>query len=211
MTTQAMKSTKVRAAVYLLLALLVLVMTTQVLARGSTATPTNEEELTGVVTAITPTTVTIGVMTFDIAQAEVQATILVGDMVKVHYTVATDGTLVAREVQFAVDVTLEATAEATDGLEAEDTPEATEAFDDHGHDNAATHVEDQHTGRTNSSQNRGSGNSGSPVSTATQIADDHGQDGTNTQQQSQSTPQPHQEDHGGNHGSGGGDHGGHGN
>ena len=94
MTMQAMKSTKVRAAVYLLLAVLALVMTTQVLARGSSTTPTHEQELTGVVATITPTSITIGTMTFDIAQAELNDTILVGNVVTVHYSVATDAFII---------------------------------------------------------------------------------------------------------------------
>ena len=138
MMMQAMKSTKLRSAVYVLMAALVLVMATQALARGS-STPTDEKEITGVVTAIDLTTVTIGTMTFDIAQAEVPVTTVPGDLVKVHYTVATDGTLVARELQLAVDVTPESTMEDSP----EGTPEATEAFDDHGQDNPATHIEDQ--------------------------------------------------------------------
>ena len=196
---------KLRSTLYLVIALLVLVTAAQAMAHSNTGVRT-ENELTGVVTAITPTTITIGTMTFDIAQAEVNDTILQGDVVTVHYSTATDGTLVAREVQlFAI------TPEATESMDANETPEATEAFDDHGQDNPATHVEDQHQGQDDGSQQHGSGSTGSPAPTSTQIADDHGHDGAGSQS-SQGTPQPQQEDHGGHQGDDGGHsgHGGHG-
>jgi uncharacterized membrane protein YgcG len=159
-------TTKFRSTLYLLIAMLVLVTTTQVLAQSGNAKPTNEKEFTGVVTAITPTTVTISTMTFDIVQAEVSATIRVGDTVKVHYTVATNGTFVAREIQFAVDVTPEATDIFDD--HGQDDPAMHDVGDDHGQDNLAGQVEDNHNQQNDDNNrnsgdngNRGSGNSGS--------------------------------------------------
>ena len=60
--------TKLRAVLALIIAAAVLVTAAQVMA-SSGHTATNEQELTGVVTAITPTTLTIDGLVFDIAQA----------------------------------------------------------------------------------------------------------------------------------------------
>ncbi len=172
-------STKRRSVMVLMIALLILVTTVGAMAQSSLQ-QIHEKELTGVVTAITPTTITIGGMTFDIAQAEMKDTIVLGDLVTVHYSPATDGTLVVREVQlFAI------------------TPEATEAFDDHGQDNP-THIEDQHQGHDDNGRGSGSGRSASPTQAATHTGDEHGHDNSNTPQR-QSTPQSPQQDHGGHH------------
>ena len=61
---------KFRSVVYVLIALTLVLTTAQVLAGGNSSR-VGEHELTGVVTAVTPTTITIGTMTFDITLAEV--------------------------------------------------------------------------------------------------------------------------------------------
>ncbi|MEO8392973.1 MAG: hypothetical protein ABI700_08265 [Chloroflexota bacterium] len=158
-------TTKFRSVFFVLIALLVVLTTAQVMAASSSAKPANEHEFIGTVTAMTVTTVTISTMTFDIAQAEVNDTILVGDVIKVHYIVAVNGTLVARELELAVEVTPEATGVVDD--HGQDDPanhpednhnQGNEAGDDNGHDNPANHPEDNHNG---SNDNRGQGNGSS--------------------------------------------------
>jgi hypothetical protein len=90
-------------SLFALIALLLMVgMVTPALGQ---ATPTparvNEIEITGIATALNTGTITVGGRLIDTTQAEFKDAITVGALVKVHYSVAANGTLVAREVELA--------------------------------------------------------------------------------------------------------------
>jgi hypothetical protein len=74
-------------------------------ATAQTATPNraNEFEITGTVTALTSTTITLRELRIQIAGAEINDSISVGALVKVHYSVGADGVRVAREVEQALN------------------------------------------------------------------------------------------------------------
>jgi hypothetical protein len=62
----------------------------------------NGNEAVGTVEAITDTSITIGGQTYTFAQgAEIKDEIAAGDVVKVHFTVSSDGTLSIREIEIA--------------------------------------------------------------------------------------------------------------
>lgn len=85
-------------------ALLVLGMVTPVFAQVTPTAPApnvNEIEITGIATALGSGTITVGGRVIDTTRAEFKDAITVGALVKVHYLVAANGALVAREVELA--------------------------------------------------------------------------------------------------------------
>src|SRR5664279_1743780 len=139
---------KARSILFLLIPFFILVIAVEGIAQG-VQTP-NTQEITGSVAAFTMTTITVNAEVIDIAQAQITGTIMLGATVRVHVTVALDGTVVATEVVvvppgFHIPSTQEVNGE---GEDINATPEAT---DDHGQDfNATPEATDDHGGANQS-------------------------------------------------------------
>lgn len=94
---------KLRSIVSLIVVALVMMTATGAIAQSSTVrSRANEIELTGVLTARNATMITVSGRVINIARAEINGSIGVGVLVKVHYSIAANGTLVAREVEAAL-------------------------------------------------------------------------------------------------------------
>ncbi|MBI5669395.1 MAG: LysM peptidoglycan-binding domain-containing protein [Chloroflexi bacterium] len=86
------------ALVIVVMALLTAFFGQTVLAQSDDTTA-NEVEIVGKVTDFDGLTITIGGITFDISQAELYGSIVVGDVVEIKVITAADGTLTVREVK----------------------------------------------------------------------------------------------------------------
>ena len=142
-------TSKMRSILVFIVLLLAFGAVTQAMAQSSvTKIQSLERETAGAVTAMTTTTMTINGRVFNIAQAEISGTINVGTVVKVHYSVALDGTLVVREVRPAVrQVILGNGDDLNDDHGQDDLND--DLNDDHGQDGVNHDVNDDH-GQDNS-------------------------------------------------------------
>ncbi len=77
------------------------------------APPVGQIELTGTITAIGTGTLTVNSLTIDTTQAEINTTLMVGDVVVIEGTLASDGTILAREVNAPEAKAVAAKAEIT--------------------------------------------------------------------------------------------------
>jgi hypothetical protein len=147
-------------------------------ATAQTATPNraNEFEITGTVTALTSTTITLRELRIQIAGAEINDSISVGALVKVHYSVGAGGVRVAREVEQAL-------------------------FDDGDDDNGRNNNGNNGGDNSNSGSGSGDDHGGSSGSGGDDSGgDDHGDSSGHGDSDDGGS-----DDNGGNSGSGGGD------
>jgi hypothetical protein len=92
---------KMRSILSLLLVLFTLLTAVQALAKDGRTSRANEREFTGTVELVTTRTITVDGHVINIVWAEMNDPIVVGSIVKVHYTVGVSGAWVAREVELA--------------------------------------------------------------------------------------------------------------
>lgn len=170
---------KIRSMIAAVVVLFALLMVSGAMAQSTpTPTPTAERELSGSVTAMTASTITVSGRVFNIAQAEIKGTISVGAFVKVHYSLSANGTRVVRQVEPARSVSIP-------GLNSVGSDDAN---DDNGVDDAATHDVNDDNGVDNTeihdanddhggSQNQQNDNSGHGGNSGESGSDDSGHGG----------------------------------
>ncbi len=166
-------NSKVRATMAMLVGLLVFLTATQSMAQSVTPLSlTSEFEVTGTISALNATNITVDGRVFNIATAEIKSTIRLGALVKVHYTIAASGSFVAREVEPGLAADLNNLDDdvnddvATHDLNDDhgDDGATHDLNDDHGNDGATHDANDDHGGRgrggdngTNNTSGRGGG------------------------------------------------------
>jgi hypothetical protein len=97
--------------------------------------PDDDQEVIGLVEEITDTTITIDGTVYQIPDfSEIDGTLAVGDQVKVHYSVASDGTLTISEIETAV--------ESDEDTDADDDPDD-DGDEDEGEDEHEEEDEDE--------------------------------------------------------------------
>ncbi len=193
-------TSKMRSILVFIVLLLAFGAVTQAMAQSSvTKIQSLERETAGAVTAMTTTTMTINGRVFNIAQAEISGTINVGTVVKVHYSVALDGTLVVREVRPAVrQVILGNGDDLNDDHGQDDLND--DLNDDHGQDIVNHDVNDDHgQDDLNDDLNDDHGQDG----VNHDVNDDHGQDNSDDHSDNSShVGDSNQDDDSGHHGGG---------
>lgn len=149
-----------------------------------------ENEIVGVVSAISGSTVTIDNQIFQISNAEFKTAVMVGTLVKIHYSVAADGTLVAREIEQSLGI----------GLDDDDRND--DNSDDRNDDRGGS--SNSSSNSSNSSNNSSSSNSSNSNSGSSSDDDDHNDDhGGNS---GHGSDDDHDDDRGGSSGHGSDDH-----
>jgi hypothetical protein len=178
---------------------------------------TKEIEITGTITSITPETWTVDGTEFSVLpQTEVDGAFIVGDVVKVHLYTAADGSLVAREIEFAESAITN--GNSNDNGEMDDdngnvnANDNSEINDDNGNatrdDNGEIEEDDGNTNSNDNGEieddddNANSNDNGSINENSNANDDDSNDNGSNINDNGNANDDDSNDDHAGDHGNG---------